>query len=320
MNPKILIIRFSSFGDIIQCLASVNPIKNRFKDSNIHFVTKSDFKGIVKSHPGIDKVSYLKGGKGLKDLFKLARSLRRENFDIIYDAHSNLRSTILSIYLRFFSKAKFIKRPKERLKRFALFYLGKNYFSKPYRGMKSYLKPLEKLGVDQKITPCKLDLPEVFPKFESFITLVPSAAWEMKRWPLDHFKKLIRILPQEKFVILGGPSDVFCQELQDLDPSRVQNLAGKLSIIESMAMVNASKVIVSADTGIIHVADLIGVKGLSLMGPTAFGFPTGDHIKTLEVNLTCRPCSKDGRGKCSQVVYKKCMVDITPEMVAKEIS
>ncbi|RLA63565.1 MAG: glycosyltransferase family 9 protein [Epsilonproteobacteria bacterium] len=319
MHPKILIIRFSSFGDIIQCLACVNPLKTRFPNSQLHWTTKSDFKDVVSSHPGVDKVWELGGARGLIELFKLAKNLRNENFDFIYDAHSNLRSTLLTIYLKLFSKTNFLKRPKERLKRFALFYLGKNFFPIPYRGMKSYLKPLEKWGVEQKTLPCKLKLPEISPKFKSFISLVPSAAWEMKRWPLGHFKKLICNLSHENFVVLGGPADTFCQELENIDPSRVQNMAGKLSLMESMAVVKNSKIIVSADTGIIHVADLIGVKGLSLIGPTAFGFSTGEHIKTLEVSLPCRPCSKDGRGKCSQKVYQKCMVDIRPEMVAKNI-
>jgi len=322
MHPKILIIRFSSFGDIIQSLCIVNPLKNKFKNSTIHWATKDEFSEMLSSHPGIDKVYKLSGAKKISDLYKLGKVLRAENYDFIYDAHSNLRSTLLSIYLKMFSKGKFIKRPKERLKRFALFFLRINLFPSPYQGMKSYLAPLKKWGVDQKVETCNLNLPDISlkVKFKSFITLVPSAAWVMKRWPIPHWKKLIQSLPQEKFVILGGPTDSFCKELEEVDPTRVQNLAGKLSLMESMGVVKKSGLIISADTGIIHVADLIGVKGLSLIGPTAFGFPTGKHIKTLEVELPCRPCSKDGRGRCSQKVYQKCMVDITPEMVIKNIN
>jgi heptosyltransferase-2 len=55
------------------------------------------------------------------------------------------------------------------------------------------------------------------------------------------------------------------------------------------------------------------------MGPTAFGFTRSIKIKTMESDLSCRPCSKDGSGKCSQKIYQKCMVDITPALVAKEI-
>ena len=141
----------------------------------------------------------------------------------------------------------------------------------------------------------------------------------MKRWPLLNFKNLIMLLPQFNFLVLGGPEDIFCKELEELAPRRVKNLAGELSLVESMAIVKESQLVISADTGIIHVADILEVQGISLIGPTAFGFPTGKHIKVLETELTCRPCSKDGRGYCSQEVYQKCMVDISPDLVAQNI-
>jgi heptosyltransferase-2 len=147
---------------------------------------------------------------------------------------------------------------------------------------------------------------------------VPSAAWEMKRWPLDHWKKLITIMPEARFVVLGGKEDTFCEELVAMAPERVFNMAGKLSLIESSKLLSLSALVISADSGLLHVADVLGVKGLSLMGPTAFGFTISSLIKTLEVDLPCRPCTKDGSGKCSQNIYQLCMVDITPATVANE--
>jgi heptosyltransferase-2 len=150
--------------------------------------------------------------------------------------------------------------------------------------------------------------------------LVPSAAWEMKRWPLSHWKKLIEILPEAKFMVLGGREDhLFCEELVAVDPLRVQNQAGKLSLVESCYFIKISKLVVSADTGLLHVANVLGVSAISLMGPTAFGFTTGDHIKTLEVDLSCRPCTKDGRGKCSDSLWQRCMIEIEPIKVASVV-
>ena len=140
----------------------------------------------------------------------------------------------------------------------------------------------------------------------------------MKRWPLEHWKTLITIMPNARFIVLGGKEDLFCQELTDIDPVRVLNLAGKLSLIESCKLVQISELVISADTGLLHVADVLGVKGISLMGPTAFGFTISSLIKTLEVDLPCRPCSKDGSGSCSQKTYQLCMVNINPAMVANE--
>jgi len=84
-------------------------------------------------------------------------------------------------------------------------------------------------------------------------------------------------------------------------------------------LLTKSELIISADTGLLHVADVLGVKGISLMGPTAFGFTTSNFIRTLEIDMPCRPCTKDGRGHCTQPIYQACMVNIAPTIVANEV-
>ena len=321
MTKKVLIIRFSSFGDIVQCMSTLAPIKEEL-GADIHWVTRSDMEGLLKLTPMVDRVWSFERNSGVIGLVKLGLKLRKEKFTHIYDAHSNIRSRILSLIL---FTIPVLRRSKERWKRFLLFKLRKNTFDWPYRGVISYLEPLRKLPLKNtthlksaqwSFSNCELP----FEFDTSRVLLAPSAAWEMKRWPLEHWKKLILLNPNLKFNVLGGPADNFCQELEDLDPSRVTNFAGKLSLIQSCLSVSKSPFLISADTGLIHVADHLNTKGISLIGPTAFGFVTGNSIETLEVDLDCRPCTKDGRGKCSQEVWRKCMVDITPERVSKSLA
>jgi len=328
---KVLIIRFSSFGDIVQCSSVVELIRQRFSTSELHWVTRKDFENLVKLNTGVNKVWALDKKSGFSGLIQLALELRRQNFTHVYDAHNNLRSRILKIFLLSnFFLPRLVTRSKDRWKRILLFKFRINRFPKPFIGIASYLEPLKKWGMIKRDSPqlvswkfsedteAKINnLLKETAGTSKVIALVPSAAWEMKRWPLDHWKKLIKILPENKFVVLGGKEDLFCQELADIDPSRVFNLAGKLSLIESCHLVQKSALVISADTGLLHVADVLGVKALSLMGPTAFGFTISSLIKTMEVDLPCRPCTKDGRGKCSQSVYQLCMVDITPASVAE---
>ena len=165
---------------------------------------------------------------------------------------------------------------------------------------------------------------EIRSKYENFvtkdmITLVPSANWEMKRWPVSYWKELVALLPEYRFVILAGPKDTFCEEIRSAAPERVVNLAGQTSLMESSYIVLCSNLVISADTGFMHAADLFRVPAFALMGPTAFGFPTGPTVEILETALPCRPCTKDGRGKCKLAVYQKWMVDITPQLVAEKI-
>ena len=318
---KILIIRFSSFGDIVQCMSVTDSIRRTFPACQIHWVARADMGSILTLSPNIDRVWHFDRQEGMMGLFRLGITLRQEGFDAIYDAHSNIRSRLLSL---FFIGIPLVRRSKERLKRLFLFgRLHLNFFPKPYRGMYSYQAPLTKLGIS---FPANFPLPQCWnfsqTKYElpygpkKFIALIPSAAWPMKRWPIPHWQKIIELLPAENFVILGGPADLFCQELALIAPHRVTNLAGKTSLAQSAWIVSQSRVLISADTGFLHVADLLGHAAIALIGPTAFGHTSSNKVKILEVSLDCRPCTKDGRGRCSQKIYQRCMVEILPSTVA----
>ncbi len=300
-------------------MATITPLKKKFPEAEIFWFTKEEFQPLISFHPDVNGIFTLNKKAGFLGLMKLALKIRKEKFDFIYDAHTNLRSMFLRPIFGFLSKTKILKRPKNRFKRLLLFWFRINRFPKPFRGIRSYLSPLDSLGVGQEFEILKidsfLDLKKWVP-FEKFIVLAPSAAWELKRWPIDYWKKLIELLPGENIVILGGPADKFCQELENVSPKKCINLAGVLSFSESVQFVSKANLVISGDTGIIHIADLLGVRGILLMGPSAFGFTTGAHIKIMERPLECRPCTKDGRGKCSNEEYKKCLVDIMPSDVA----
>lgn len=332
LKNKVLIIRFSSFGDIVQCSSVVELIRQRFSlldDSlEIHWATRKDFDFLVKLNTEVDKVWAFEKKLGFMGLIKFALNLRAQRFTHVYDAHNNLRSILIKLILMSrLNSPELVTRSKDRWKRILLFNFRINKFPKPFKGIESYISPLAKWNIrrinDSRFVKWKFGK-EVEDKIISLIgssnviSLVPSAAWEMKRWPLDHWKNLIQILPEAHFVVLGGKGDLFCQELAEIDSGRVQNLAGKLSLVESCCLIQKSTLVISADTGLLHVADVLGVKALSLMGPTAFGFTMSSLIRTLEVSLPCRPCSKDGSGRCSQAIWQRCMVEITPAKVASE--
>lgn len=270
----------------------------------------------------IFKVWTIEQNSSFWELLHLANTLRQQNFDLIYDAHSNIRSHILGIILcpmaKLFNLNRFAMRKKQRIKRILLFKFKINLFNKPFKGMISYQEPLKKWNIET-LTEFKLDWTPQDIKTKHNIAIIPSAAWDMKKWPLDYWKKLIELLKDQQITILGGPNDTFCQELAAINPTCVTNMAGKLSLIQSCAVISQANLVISADTGLLHVADILGVKALALIGPTAFGFPTNKQVKTLEVDLNCRPCTKDGRGHCHQDIYQLCMIDLTPEMVGLEI-
>lgn len=327
MAPKFLIIRFSSIGDIIQCMDVINGIKNHYPEAEIHWIARKDMSSFLAMDKRIDRIWAFDKKEGLKGLLRMAELLKREKFDYIYDAHSNIRSNILKYKLRSFLRKgpDIALRKKERFKRFLLFRCGINKFPWPYRGRISYQKPLARWGItDFTSTYRDWYFPEAFTtKFSGIITsrtitLVPSANWPKKRWPVDHWQTLIRLLADYNFILLAGPTDTFCEEIKEIAPERVRNLAGQTSLLESCFLIQHSRLVISADTGFLHAADLFKKQTIALIGPTAFGFPSGETTTTLEVTLPCRPCTKDGSGKCKQSIYQKCMSDITPQWVASE--
>lgn len=336
---KILIIRFSSIGDIIQCMSVTRGIRQKYPDADIHWITRRDMAQILYTDPSINKVWEFDRESGIRGLIAMGRELHQLRFDVVYDAHLNIRSFILRLCLGFISKwslygkSTLVVRKKERLNRLLFFNFNKrNALPMPFRGMISFQKPLRPLGIyftnirDKKWTfPVRVQerieklLNEYHLADQPFITLIPSAAWELKRWPVEHWQELVRSMQTVRFVIIAGPDDVFTKEIEEVAPERVVNLYGKTSLIESFYLVNRSHVVVSADTGFLHAADLFGIESVAFMGPTAFGHTTGKTVKILELDLPCRPCSKEGKSKCKLAENKKCLVDITPKLVKQEI-
>ncbi len=329
---KILIIRLSSFGDIIQAFAAVDAIRAKYPKAEIHWLVKTEFAELAKCNKEIDYVWSFDSKKGFLEVLSLSFRLHEQAFTHIYDAHKHLRSILFMLFLRILNplillRAKkpstFLSRPKNRLKRLLLFKFRINRFPWPFVGARSFVDPLEKWGIPGELYKTNYEFPEgsslrvndLIKDFGDFICLAPSAAWKMKRWPLEHWKKLVEISPEKKFIVIGGPKDDFCADLEKLAPDRVLNLAGQTTLLESLIIIHKSRLLVSADTGSLHVSDSMNHPNIALIGPTAFGFPGRKKSKVLEVEMSCRPCTKDGSGKCTSTVYQKCMVDIRPEKV-----
>ncbi len=322
MGEKILIIRFSSFGDVVQGLSIPAKLREKFSNSEIHWVTRSDFSGLVGTHPLIQTVFPFQRSSGLKGLIRLAQNLSHQNYTRVYDAHNNFRSLIIRVFVLgfkgLFPNQKLAVKSQKRWKRFLLFRFRWNLFQQPFSGQRDLLEPLKEWGISDVLPPP----PQIFPKskkieipFEKFSVLAASAAHPLKRWPLDYWKALIRLAPHHSFVLLGGAEDHFLKELEAVAPNRVKNFSGSLSLLESAYVLSQAERLITNDTGLLHVAEQLGLKTIALMGPAPFGFPSRETTTILQRTLPCRPCSKHGQGPCTNPVFQTCLTDIKPEEV-----
>ena len=315
MKAKILIIRFSSFGDIAQCMSVSSHLKKHFEDCEIHFLTKNIFSDFVSLDPDIDHVHSFDTKTGIMGLWKLSVELKKQAYSHIYDAHNVMRTFVLWYFMSAYFGSFYIRRSKNRLRRFLLFFFKINTFEKPFRGSYSFFGPLKKWGLKDFSIESK-DW-KISKKDQNYIVMAPSAAWEMKRWPISHWKELVKKMDRP-IKLLGGKDDLFLSEIAQENPEFCENLAGKTTLKETCEIIYNADLVVSGDTGVLHMADIMNKKSIALIGPTAFGFPSSKNVETLEVDLACRPCSKDGRGKCSQDIYQKCMVNIKVEQVLEK--
>ena len=323
---KVLIVRLSSFGDIVQTMAVPKTIKASWPDAQVDWLVRSDFKELLEAHSYIDQVISFDRTQKLSGYFSLCFQLFKNKYTHVYDAHNNLRSRILGWVLlprRLLFQTKFLRRSKERLNRILLFKYRINRFPKPFIAQDSFLKPLKKWGM-HSFTPgphffvpkhiqAKVDL--LLPN-EEYICAVPSAAWPMKRWPISYWKDLLLLSNIKNWIFLGGKEDHFIDSLCASIPNKtIINFRGKTSLMESCAILGRAKMVIANDTGLLHVADQLSKTTIALIGPTAFGYPKSSTASVAEIQLYCKPCSKDGSDPCTHPMQQKCMKDIKPHKV-----
>lgn len=328
MNPnqmKVLFIRFSSIGDVLQSLSIPAKINEIYPNAEIHWLTRSDFVDLGRQCPEIQKIWSIDRKASISELYLLAKTLKSENFTHLYDAHNSMRSRIICWILNPFYMINQIRKPRKVFKRILLFQFRWNLFQKPFSGQRDLLEPLKKWNITSVLPPAPIinidenvytKISLRFPDLNTRIALAPSAAHALKRWPIEHWQKLIDLLPNKKFFILGGPEDHFLNQIQS---DRCIHLHGHLNIPESGAAITLSEGLVSNDTWALHWAEQTGKNAIALMGPAPFGFPSRKSTQILEVQLPCRPCSKHGQKPCTNIIHQECMVSIRPEMVAQKV-
>lgn len=323
---KILIIRFSSIGDIVLTTPVIRCLKKQVEGIEIHYLTKKAFGPVLAANPYIDRIHFLE-----QDIQETIDELTAENFDFIADLHHNLRSLRIKNALGCKSKSF----PKLNLQKWLLTNLGINLMPKMHI-VDRYMKTVEHLGVrpdgkgldyfipeDEQVK--QADIPAAHQL--GYIGLVIGAAHATKRMPLTKLKALVASI-DHPIILLGGREDRDTGELlAALDPIKIYNACGKFSLNESADLVKKARLIITHDTGLMHIAAAFRKPIISVWGNTvpAFGmYPyfgespaltTKLPFEVVEVQgLRCRPCSKIGYSKCPKGHFK-CMENIPLENI-----
>jgi heptosyltransferase-2 len=320
---KFLIIRFSSIGDIVLTTPVVRCLKQQVPGAEVHFLTKHGFKSIVEHNPYIDKVMLLESSFEL-----MIHELQQEHYDYIIDLHHNLRTwrvkKALKVKSTSFNKLNWQKwmRTALRINLLPKVHIVDRYMNAAKRfGVRN-----DGQGLDYFI-PAKDEVkPSDIPTSHQFgyIGVVIGAAHHTKKLPLHKLKTLCQHI-NHPVILLGGPEDrAIGDEIASVDEIKIYNACGKFNINESADLVRKAKVILTHDTGLMHIASAFKKPVVSAWGNTIPGFGMypyyGDYQSKesrFEVEgLWCRPCSKIGYKKCP-LGHFKCMEKQDVERMAR---
>ena len=324
MSKKFLIIRFSSIGDIVLTSPVVRILKQQVADAEIHFVTKGKYSGLLTSNPNIDKVHVLNHKMSV-----LIQQLKREKFNYIIDLHNNIRSTFIKVNLG----VPAFTFDKLNLKKWILVTFKKNYLPGVHL-VDRYLDTLSGFGVTNDMAGLDFyiprekrydlsDLPESFR--EGYIAFVTGGTYLTKRLPADKINTICSKTPYP-VILLGGRWEYQTGEvIAANNPEHVLNFCGKLDIHASASLIENARLVLTNDTGLMHIAAAFRKKILSFWGNTVESFGMYPYLphqasKSLKVeNLPCRPCSKIGYNKCPKGHFR-CMKEIDTDPAVRWIA
>jgi lipopolysaccharide heptosyltransferase II len=322
---KILIIRLSSMGDIVLTTAFVRILKNKFPDAEIDFLLNDSFADIYKFNPHISKIIRYNKNYNAKQIKELKNSLK--DYDYIFDLQKNRRSLFLTKGI----SGEICKIKKDYLNKLSLVYFKRSLYPEIRTIHQKYMDTASVLDLkdDEKGLEIWLEKEEKTKiydatPYKNTIVLAPGAFHNTKKWLPERFKELAeKIIEDTAFDIklTGGKGDAdVCGYIAGSN-HRIQNYAGKTSILETAELINGCRAIVTNDTGVMHIAVARQVPTIAIFGSTVkdFGFaPFRAKHKIIEKDISCRPCTHIGRKKCPKQHFR-CMADITVDDVYYEL-
>ena len=308
MTNRILVIRFSSVGDIILTEPIVRILKTAYPDAEISYLTKAKFLRLLDMLPHLD---HRYGWVEDRDSAGLVDLLRQQQFDLVVDLHASIRSARIRSAL----SVKAVRAKKEWFKRIASVKLNA-VAGKPSHALERYLAALKELGIESKPECPLLQVPEVAQvwwqnkRTESavvgnYYVIAAGAAHATKRTPESLWVALDRSI-RNRFgiapILIGSPAehDYLVRLSERFDEPPVSIVTDD-DIRRAAAAIGSANFIVSNDSGLAHLASAVDTPVVALFGPThpILGFaPLGDHSDCYTIDEYCSPCSLHGDRRC----------------------
>ncbi len=326
----ILIIRFSSLGDVIMTTAVVETLKQSFPESCVCFLTKSYYSQVFESDERIFKVIEIQGNE---NPFEIIKKLGRKKFDVVIDLHSSIRSIIVSALLKSPLKLRLNKHSLAR--RFMV--LSRNRFRRKFDVLGSYLETLKPLGIHGEVLPKLIPDGKIKNAVDIFldgqnnergnriIGIAPGGRHQTKMWNEESFAKFADEIVNlgDVPVFIGDKNDMeVVERIREIMTGKSISLAGKIDLSETIGVISHLNALVANDSGPMHIAGALGIPFVAVFGPTHpdLGFcPRYSSGTIIHSGVECSPCSLHGSSPCRKR-HRFCMDEITWERVLEALN
>jgi heptosyltransferase-2 len=325
-SPRILLVRFSSLGDVLLVTPLIRALRARHPAATLSALTKQSWAPLLSANPHLDEVIAVAPGQSL---VPLARALRGARFTHLLDLHGSVRTRVLRLLVPgAWSGFDARRGPRRQLIR-----EHRDAYVDRVPVPERYFEAASALDVRPDGGPAELfTSPAAEARAEAWlarvgfdseaplVALIPGAAHATKRWPVRHWRRLASDLVRRgcSVTVVGSSGDrILAAEIATSAGRKAASAAGDLDLQASGALLRRARAVVSGDTGPMHLATAVGTSVVALFGPTVeqFGFfPYRARAAVLERPLPCRPCSSKGSPHCP-LGHHHCMEEIVPDEV-----
>lgn len=317
---RALVFRLSSFGDILLVIPAIDLLFKNYDE--VHVLTKESFKNIFLSLDPRIKVHSIHSGMSFLGFLKFSYVIKKNRFSAIYDLHSNLRSRLFCLIL---FETPVYRISKFRLKETLLFLLKRSIYLRFFKPINRYHENLRVVQQAASTTIANYQKPHsprnnrTLKLPPSYICLSTETQKPYKQWPIHNFFELARELLKKNYqVVWVGQKKIEQKEL----PAGSINLLGTLSTSELVEVIENSATLISNDSGLVHLAELLNIPVIAIFGPTSpeLGFaPRLSQSQVVQTNLWCRPCSKTN-DHCFRFEKFKCLTEISVASVLEALN
>lgn len=337
-TPKrILAIRFSAMGDVAITVPAIASMLKQHPNVKLYMLSNAAFAPFFEQLEGVTFIGVnLKNYKGIKGLYKLYKELRVHNFDLIADLHNVIRSKIIRTFFRFSGK-KVVSIDKGRKGKKALTRKKNKKLVQLETSAERYADVFRKAGF-----PIKLDFTSIYADNTTTLStnvqqlienvdapkigIAPFAKHTGKIYPVAQMEEVIKQLNEKGYKIYlfgGGGEEKQILETWEKQYPNCTSMVGKLKLAEELQLISRLNVMLSMDSGNMHLASLVNTPVVSVWGAThpfagfyGWGQQPADIV---QIDLFCRPCSVYGNKPCYRNNYE-CLTRISPEMIIEKLS